>query len=309
MTTPLHTALADYLRIRRALGFTLDHPGRYLAQFVDYLDAHAATTVTVEHALAWAMRPGCGAAWQAQRLAMVRGFATYLHTIDPATQIPPPGLLRGRWPRATPYLYSAADVAALLRAAAVLRSPLRVATYQTLIGLLAATGIRVGEAIAADRDDLDLQRDTLLIRDAKYGKQRLLPLHPSTPAAVSDYLTLRGRLMPTATNPALLISQRGTRLLYSQVRCTFLRLVDHAGLPVRSGRCRPRIHDLRHSFAVSTLLDWYRDHADVPALLPSLSTYLGHANPRDTYWYLSAAPELLALAADRLGTRQEGARG
>jgi integrase/recombinase XerD len=309
MTTPLHTALADYLQVRRALGFTLDHPGRYLTQFVDYLDAHAATTVTIEHALTWAMRPGCGTAWQSQRLAMVRGFATYLRTIDPATQIPPPGLLRGRWPRATPYLYSAAEVAALLQAAAVLRSSLRVATYQTLIGLLAATGIRVGEAIAADHDDLDTQRNTLMIRNAKYGKQRLLPLHPSTTSAVSDYLTLRERLMPTATSPALLISQRGTRLLYSQVRCTFLRLVDHAGLPVRSGRCRPRIHDLRHSFAVATLLDWYRDHADVPALLPSLSTYLGHANPRDTYWYLSAAPELLALAADRLGAQQEGTRG
>src|SRR6266571_5692131 len=170
-------------------------------------------------------------------------------------------------------------------------------------------GIRVGEAVAADRDDLDPQQNTLLIRDAKYGKQRLLPLHPSTTAAVSDYLTLRERLLPTATSPALLISQRGTRLLYSQVRCTFLRLVDHTGLPVRSGRCRPRIHDLRHSFAVATLLDWYRDHADGPALLPSLSTYLGHANPRDTYWYLSAAPELLALAADRLDAQQEGTRG
>src|SRR6266702_2012638 len=236
----------------RSLGFILDHPGRYLAQFVDYLDAHAATTVTIEHALAWAMRPSCAAAWQAQRLAMVRGFATYLRTIDPATQIPPPGLLRGQWPRATPYLYSTAEVTALLQAATVLRAPLRVATYQTLIGLLAATGIRVGEAVAADRDDLDPQQNTLLIRDAKYGKQRLLPLHPSTTAAVSDYLTLRERLLPTATSPALLISQRGTRLLYSQVRCTFLRLVDHTGLPVRSGRGRTRIHDLRHSFAVAT---------------------------------------------------------
>lgn len=300
--TPLREALADYLSVRRALGFKLDHAGRCLAQFVTYLEDQAAGTVTVDHALTWATRPSCGAAWQAQRLSMVRGFAVHLRDVDPATEVPPARLVRSGPRRATPYLYTEAEIRALIQAATVLPFPLQVATYQTVIGLLAASGMRVGEAIALDRDDLDTAQGLLTVRDAKYGKSRQLPLHPSTTAALAGYLRLRDRLRPTTVSPALFISQRGTRLLYPQVRHTFLRVVEHAGLRARSASRRLKIHDLRHSFAVATLLGWYRDGADVAALLPRLSTYLGHAHPRHTYWYLSASPELLALAGQRLDT-------
>jgi integrase/recombinase XerD len=298
--TPLREALADYLSVRRALGFKLEHAGRYLAQFVTYLEDQAADTVTVDHALTWAMRPSCGAAWQAQRLAMVRGFAVHLRGIDPATEVPPARLVSRGPRRPTPYLYAEAEIRALVAAATVLPFPLQAATYQTVIGLLAISGMRVGEVIALDREDLDTGRGLLTVRDAKYGKCRQLPLHPSTTAALVDYLKLRDRLRPVAATPALFISQRGTRLLYPQVRHTFLRIVERVGLKARSASRRLKIHDLRHSFAVATLLQWYREGADVAGLLPRLSTYLGHANPKDTYWYLSASPELLALAGQRL---------
>jgi integrase/recombinase XerD len=202
--------------------------------------------------------------------------------------------------RATPYLYSDAEIAALITAAATLRTPLRVATYQTLIRLLAITGIRVGEAIRLDTTDVDVENELLTVRDSKFGKSREVPIHPSTMDALGDYLDRRDRLRPTPATPALFISTAGTRLLYCNVDWTFLRLVDKAGLRPRSVSCRPRIHDLRHTFAVASLLDWYRDGGDVQARLPLLSTYLGHVHPGSTYWYLSAAPELLALAGQRL---------
>lgn len=298
--SPLREALADYLTVRRALGFKLDHAGRYLAQFVAYLEARNSHTVTVEHALAWATRPSCGAAWQGLRLAMVRGFAVHLRSVDPATEVPPARMISPGLRRATPYLYTDTDIRALVEAATVLPFPLQVATYQTLIGLLAVSGMRVGEAIALDRNDLDTGLGMLTVRDAKYGKCRQLPLHPSTTAALVEYLRLRDRLHPQAASPALLISQRGTRLLYPQVRHTFLRIHERAGLTLPTASARPHIHSLRHSFAVATLLTCYRDGADVTALLPRLSTYLGHTHPRHTYWYLSASPQLLALAGQRL---------
>jgi integrase len=302
--SPLGQTLADYLRIRRALGFKLDRAERLLAQFVAYLHDHNAEVPTIDHALGWATLPAAATPrWWAHRLSTVRGFAAYLHALDARVEVPPPGLLR-RGPRqAIPYLYSAADIAALVDAAAMLPHPLGAATYQTLIGLLAVTGMRVGEAIRLDRDDLDADHDGLLrVRHSKFGKSRLVPLHPSTVAALRDYLHVRDRLLPAPASPALLLSTAGTRLGYNNVWRTFHRLVSQAGVTARSASCRPRIHDLRHSFAVATMLGWYARGADVQALLPRLSTYLGHADPKHTYWYLQAAPELLALAAHRLDT-------
>ncbi len=190
--------------------------------------------------------------------------------------------------------------------AAHLPAPLRVLTLRTLIGLLAATGLRVGEAISLDRGDLDLEAGLLTVRAGKFGKAREVPLHPSSVAALADYLARRDRLRPHPPSPALFISLAGTRLLYSGVHLAFLRLVRHAGLGRRCASCRPRPHDLRHTFAVRTLLEWYRAGADVPALLPRLSTYLGHVSPSATYWYLQAAPELLALAGARLEQHLQG---
>jgi len=299
--SPLRQALVDYLRIRRALGYKLERAGKLLPQFLDYLEQTGAEIVTVERALAWATLPAGGSArWWAFRLSIVRGFAAYLQTLEPATEVPPKDLLAGRSPRATPYLYTDEEVAALLAAASTLRSSLRVATYRTLIGLLAVTGLRVGEAIRLDRGDLDLKHDLLVVRNSKFGKSREVPLHPSTLRALRDYLRLRDRAHPTSSVPALFISPAGTRLLYCNVHATFRQLRQRAGLQQRSASCRPRIHDLRHSFAIRTLLDGYRDDGDVQPRLSLLATYLGHVNPDSTYWYLSAAPELLALAGQRL---------
>jgi integrase len=303
---PLREALTNYLTIRRALGYKLVRAGKLLAQFVAYLEGIGAKTVTTEHAIAWARLPAGGDVnWWAHRLSAVRCFATYLHTLDPRAEVPARDLLPVRPQRATPYLYSDEEIRSLIEACRGLRSPLRVATYRTLIGLLAVTGLRVGEAIRLDREDIDFSQDVLLVREGKFGKSRELPLHPTTLRALRSYLRERVRLYPSPSTPALFISPAGTRLLYCNVSWTFLKLVRSAGLKPRSAACRPRLHDLRHAFAVRTVLDAYRSGGDVQARLPLLSTYLGHVNPASTYWYLSAAPELLAMASGRLESHLE----
>jgi integrase len=203
-------------------------------------------------------------------------------------------------------LYSPADIAALLTAAESLSTPLRRATIGTLIGLLAVTGMRVGEALALNRDDLDPHHGLLVVRHGKFDKSRELVLHPTTVAALRDYLRARDRLHPAPVSAALLISTAGTRLLYCNVHWTFHRLVQRAGLQPRSAACRPRIHDLRHSFAVAAMLDAYAHGQQHRLTL--ISTYLGHVDPAGTYWYLSASPELLAIAAQRLETSPAAGR-
>ncbi len=295
----LRGALADYLAVRRALGFKLARQEKLLGQFVDYLERAGQEVLGVEHALAWATLPGGRSrAWWADRLSVVRGFAVHLHALDPAHQVPPHGLLPSRPCRATPYLYSEREIEALMSATRMLRFPHRRASYRTLVGLLAVTGMRVGEAIGLDRGDLNPEQGALVVRQGKFGKSRELPLHPSTVDALTRYLRRRDR--PQTVSSALFVSGAGSPLAYYDVQRTFRRLVQRAGLARRSAACRPRLHDLRHSFAVRTMLDAYRDGGDVDARLPLLSTYLGHVDPKATYWYLSAAPELLELAAGRL---------
>jgi integrase/recombinase XerD len=236
----------------------------------------------------------------------VRCFATYLHALDPAHEIPPADVLARRTRRAVPYLYTEQEIWALMVATARLRGQLRRATYRTLIGLLAVTGMRVGEAIRLDRPDLALPAGVVTIRNSKFGKSRELPLHPTTVIALRDYLRIRDAHQHADVSDALLISAAGTRLMYCNVHTTFRQLRTDAGLTARSAACRPRVHDLRHRFAVQTLLDWYRDGVDVPPRLPLLSTYMGHTHPRHTFWYLQAAPELMAIAGQRLEAAQEG---
>jgi integrase len=299
MTAGLRSAIADYLEVRRSLGYKLARPEKLLAQFADYLEQAGCVTVTAEHALAWAVLPGGNPDWHAYRLAVVRGFAAWLRTIDSAAEIPPAGLIPSRKRRATPYLYSDAEIAALMTAAESLRFPLRTATYQALTGLLTVTGMRVGEAISLDRGDADLDVGVLTVRNGKHGKSRLVPVHDTTAGALREYQRLRDRLCPDPRTPAVFIS--GTRLLYCNVHATWKKLAASAGLAPRSGNCRPRIHDLRHSFAVRTMLDAYEAEQDGQTVLAALSTYLGHADPKATYWYLSASPELMAAAGQRLG--------
>ena len=297
----LREVLGDYLRMRRALGYKLDGPDRLLDQFVTYLEQTGALTVTIENAVAWATQPA-GADWGywGARLSVVRQFARHLQTLDPSCQVPPTLLLSSRSRRAIPYPYTREEIVALMAAAAGLPSPLMAATYSTLLGLLAVSGLRLGEAIGLDRDDVDARHRLLRVIDGKFGKSREVALHDTTMSALDAYSRRRDELCPEPASAAFLVSTTGTRLLKPNIHRTFSRLKREVGLGPRSQRCRPRLHDLRHRFAVNTLIDWYRDGVDVQARLPVLSTYLGHVEPRDTYWYLSAAPELLGLVARRL---------
>ncbi len=223
-----------------------------------------------------------------------------MHSIDPVNEIPAIDLLPRASHRATPYLYSPEQIDALIAAAGTLRTPLRVATMQTLLGLLAVTGMRLGEVVGLDRDDFDARNGFLLVRGAKFGKSRELALHPSTVAAVQRYLRRADRPPPADRTTALLITIVGTRLSTKDVQRTFATLRHRAGIGARSPSRQPRLHDIRHSFAVATVLDAYRTDDDAGRRLALLATYLGHVNPASTYWYLSAAPELMQHAAERL---------
>jgi integrase len=305
--TAFEQALGDYLRIRRAMGYRLVRDGKLLAQFIAFLGDQGASTITTELALQWAQLPsGKNPAWPANRLTVVRRFAIYLQTINPSTQVPPTGLLPSGQRRATPYLYSDAEITALITAAQILSSPLRIATYQTLIALLSVSGMRIGEAINLDRQDLDTRHGVLTIRNTKFGKSREIPLHPSTTQALATYQRRRDGWLPEPSTPAVFISPAGTRLLHHNVGWTFGKLVRHAGLTPRSASCRPRVHDIRHTMAVRTIIDAYTSGQDVQAQLARLCTYLGHLDPGATYWYLSAAPELMALAGERLERHLQG---
>lgn len=301
----LHAAVADYLALRRSLGFKLDDADRLLGGFVTYLNDNDVPTITSKAALAWATEPAAAQpAWWARRLEIVRQFAIYLHAFDPRVEIPPVDVLPHGPKRAEPFIYSQTDIAALLHAAGKLR-PMTAATYTTLIGLLTVTGMRVGEAIRLDRTDLDHRNGLLTVRFGKFGKSRQLPLHPTTTDALRAYLRTRDRHIHEPRATALLVSTAGTRLFYSNVHLTFQKLTRTAEITPRSSACRPRLHDLRHTFAVNTLVGWQRAGLDIQPRLPWLSTYLGHIAPSSTYWYLTATPELLAGAANRLENSQE----
>lgn len=303
----LSSALEDYLALRRSMGFKLERAAKLLVQFVAHCEAAGATTVTIQLAVGWATLPeGGNPNWPAQRLSVVRGFTKHLALFDERTEVPPTDLLPSRSNRVTPYLYSEDEVRRLMAAAGRLRSPLRRVTFSTLVGMLWVTGMRIGEALRLDHHDVDLVQGLLVVRDSKFGKSREVPVHESTTEALRSYAKRRNELYPQASSPAFFISVAGTRLRYDGFHVAFLRLRHDASIPRRSAACRPRPHDLRHSFAVRTLIDWYRDGGDVESRLPQLSTYLGHGHPANTYWYLSAAPELLGLAANRLEIATDG---
>ena len=297
----LSDAAQEYLRLRRSLGHDLSDAHRLLPRFVAHLDAHAQETVTIEAALAWAQEPQAApesSVWP-RRMTVARGFAKYMAGIDPATQVPPVGLIPSRQRWRPPFIYQDDDVAALMRAAGSMRWRLPAGTHSTLIGLLSATGMRIGEVLHLDRRDVGWTDGVLAVRESKFGKSRLVPVLESTLVALERYTKLRDQLCTAPSSPSFFVSVRGTRLIYPVVQQVFsrLRLVARVGVDAASP---PRLHDFRHSFAVNTLLSWYRAGKNVEALLPTLSTYLGHRDPRSTYWYLSAAPELLALAAGKL---------
>jgi integrase len=300
--SPLSDAAGDYLRLRRALGYKLAEYERLLPRFVAFLDESGAQTVTIQAALDWAAEPDAppGSTVPGRRMTIARGFARHLSGTDPAAEIPPPGMEGRRQRRRVPYIYTEADITALTGLARQeIRAPLRAATIATVIGLLDAAGLRIGEAIALDRGDVNWNDAVLTIRESKFGKSRLVPLHDSATSRLREYAQARTRLMPRPATPAFFTSLTGTRLVYPNIHRTFRSLVNLGGVGGGSP-ATPRIHDIRHSFAVRTLVRWYRDGHDVQARLPWLSAYMGHREPRHTYWYLTGIPELLAIAARRL---------
>ncbi len=225
--------------------------------------------------------------------------------IDARTEIPPTALIPLRRRRRPPFIYTDEQILALMeRARTAIRQRLVAATYETLIGLLAATGMRISEAIKLDRADIDWDQGVLLVRESKFNKSRYLPSHDSTMDALERYARLRDRLCPHPHQPSFFVSLRRTRLDDCAIHATFRRLCHRAGVGA-GAPFPPRLHDLRHTMAIKTLLSWYRDGVDVDARLPALSTYLGHRNPANTYYYLSAAPELLAHAAGMLDGARE----
>jgi integrase len=265
----------DYLRLRRALGFKLKEDERTLGQLVGYLETAGAETVSSELAIQWARLPvGVHPNQWAKRLRVACGFAAYLQTIDPATEIPPPDVFPTRRQRATPYLFSQQDICRLLREARRLRHPLRAASYEALLGLLAVSGMRIGETIALEREDVDLDAGLITIRKAKHDRARLVPLHPTATEALRRYASERDRLCPTPRSRAFFLSSVGTPVLGVGLRTTFREIMTRIG--VRTEAVHPRIHDLRHRFAVQTLIDWQRSDVNIDEHIATLSTYLGH---------------------------------
>lgn len=302
----LRTALERYLSMRKGLGYKYRHQTQRLADFVSFMERRKATTITVKLALEWAMLPPDRQATWSLRLSDVRGFARHVSIIDPGTQVPPAGILPAV-KRAKPYIYSDTEIEALLAAALALppKNGLRRWTCHTLLGLIAVTGMRLAEATGLQRDDVDLDKGVLTVRLTKLGKSRLVPLHPSTIAALRSYAERRDAHLGSRTGSTFFVTEQGDRLQHQYVYRAFWRASREVGLRCPGDRAGPRVHDLRHRFAIRTLLDWYRDGRDVERKLSALSTYLGHTCVRDTYWYLSVCPELMEEAARRLDRRWE----
>jgi integrase len=300
----LGQALTSYLALRRALGFKLEKAEKRLRSFIEYMQEQQSSLVTTVMALAWVNRSNnLSPATRADHLSVVRSFARHLHASNPLHEVPPSNLFPGRKIRHHPYIYSDEDVAALLQATQRMRHPLKASTYATLFGLLAVTGMRRGEALGLDRGDIDWNEALLLVRNSKFQKFREVPLHATTVQALRKYADKRDEFFPTRRTPGFFVSLSGTRLPKGSVHYNFVQLLRRSGLAQR--RPRPRIHDLRHSFAVNTLRRWYEAALEVEPRLPSLSTYLGHVAPSATYWYLTATPALMALAAKRLQASME----
>lgn len=304
----LRKAVEDYLTMRRGLGFKLREMGHNLLHFVSFMEQRGASIITTELALRWAQQPqGVQPSQWAARLSFVRCFARYWSATDPRTEIPPSGLLPYRPKRATPYIYSNDEIKQILKAARDLppSTGLRRWTYYSLFGLMAVTGMRISEVIRLDHADVDIKQELLTVRLTKFSKSRLIPLHSTTVKKLTQYLQQRDQFYPRPSTSRFFLSNQGTPLTDCMVRWTFVKLSRQIGLRKAGDGSGPRLHDLRHRFAVTTLLYWYKTGVDVEQRLPVLSTFLGHAHVTDTYWYLSAIPELLSLTKNLLEKRWE----
>ena len=303
----LRANVTDYLATRRAMGFKVEGLSKLLLSFVAFCEARGATRVQNDLALEWAtarIKVPVSDALFARRMDAVRIFAQYQYALDPATEIPAEALGSRRYRPKEPNVFSKNDILALLPAADTL-SPLKALTWRTLIGLLAATGMRPGEACHLTLSDIDLTNGVIQVLQTKFGKSRLVFIHPTTATMVARYLQARQEWVGTAARacPAAFVNSRHRALNPDALGVTFKQIVAAAGLTTEPGRRPARLYDLRHTFAVTTMIDWYRDGHDVQVRLPLLSTWLGHVDPASTYWYVHAVPELLAHAAKRLETQ------
>ena len=299
----LSQALNDYLSLRSGLGFKMKHARRDLPKLVSFLNRQRVRSISTRLAVQWAVEPQTAKkGYWAQRLSMARGFAKYLSGIDPRTEIPPAGILPYGNRRRKPHIYKSAEIRQLLQAARAtgLAGRIRPQTYATLFGLLSVTGLRLSEALNLDDGDVDLNEGLLTIRESKWRKSRLVPIHATTVQKLALYRRERDRLQPKRAIPAFFVLNNGHRPKVITAEKEFLRIARRIDLRGPAGTKGPYLHDFRHSFAVKTLLGWYRSGTDVERHLPELSTYLGHSRVAYTYWYLSAEPELLQLAATRL---------
>jgi integrase/recombinase XerD len=305
--TALEQALSDYLTLRRRLGYYLERDQPELEQFVCFLEQAGAERITTELALRWARIPANQhpIIWR-RRLSMVRQFARYLATVDPASEIPSKDLLPAHQPRVAPYIYSPQEIVGVMAAARGLRRPLTAALFETAIGLMASTGLRLRETLALDRADVDLKDGVLDIRAVKNHRQREVVLHPSATAALDHYTRVRDGRCPRPATPAFFVTDHGQRPHNTVFWQTFRVLIEQAGLEGCGQRVRPRPHDLRHTFAVRTLIGWYRSGEQIDRKMPALSTYLGHVSPESTYWYLQSVPELIELISERLDEIGDG---
>lgn len=306
----LRQAVQEYLNLRRSLGFKLRDAGKLLQAFVKFMEQQHASHITTQLALAWAQQPSTAQPGEwARRLSVVRTFARHRSATDQRTEIPPEGLLPYRPKRARPYLYSTKEIQGLLRAALSLPAcgGLRPWTYHCLLGLLSVTGLRLGEARNLEVQDVDLKAGVLTIRNAKFGKTRLIPLHPSTRRVLANYLARRNQHWAgRSVSSYVFVSNWGNQLDVGEIHRVFYALSRQIGLRGPSDSYGPRLHDMRHRFASMILLRWYRSGKDAEQKLPYLSAYLGHVHVSDTFWYLSAWPELMREAMSRLERHWEG---
>lgn len=301
--TSLRKAAREYLTMRRSLGFKMRFMDSFLDKFVSFVKQQGSSYITTEIALRWAMRnESTQAGTSAKRLEKVRRFAQYRACTDIRTEIPTRGLIPHPSHRKKPYIYNNGEIKRLIAAAKTLPSTVGLLpyTYSTLLGLFAVTGLRRCEAIGLNREDVDLKHGVLTIRGTKYGKSRLVPIHKSTQRALGKYTRRRNLIHFQAKEPSFFLSDFGKRLAVRTVNKFFSDISHEIGLRAPSGQHAPRLHDLRHTFVVRTLVRWYRTGVDVDRHMPELSTYIGHACVASSYWYISAVPELLRLAMRRL---------
>lgn len=296
-------AAEDYIKYRRNLGYAMREEEE-LCRFARYADkvGHKGP-ITTELALQWAqLSQNCQPVYKARRLGIVRNFTRYMKLLIPETEIPPEGILGpSHYRRSTPHIYSKEEIAAIMMAARNLKpaNGLRPHTYVTLFGLLASTGMRISETITLLRENVDIGLGTITIIESKFHKSRIVPLHPTATEALKSYIVKRDKKYPVPKTKIFFVDEWGISLTYHRVFETFRRIALGLGWDGKTGRRRPRIHDMRHTFTASKLLEWYRNGDDVHQKISLLSNYLGHVKVASTYWYLTAVPELMAIAASR----------